>query len=212
MEQEKILSEITTKIGETSLSQRTLQDYVSNNLPAEGTEPDEAYWNKHVNFLKSLSGQYNHDVAERVEAFKKDYKPGDGGNVGDSGLVGDAIKRIESLEKTIKEDNKRKELEGKRKNVLGKGDELNVSNKALWNDAVNMVDIKDNMSDDDLLSAAKKTYESKLKAYVGEGASPYGGIPKGGQTVVDEEAANAKRESFKKGMIARGKLPKDEKM
>lgn len=39
MEKEQILSEITTRVGKTSLSQRTLTDYVNRNLPAEGTEP-----------------------------------------------------------------------------------------------------------------------------------------------------------------------------
>ena len=44
MEKEQILSEIGTRLGQTSLSQRTLSDYVDGNLPAEGTEPDDAYW------------------------------------------------------------------------------------------------------------------------------------------------------------------------
>ena len=75
MEKEQILSEITTRVGKTSLSQRTLTDYVNRNLPAEGTEPDDAFWEKHVGFLKSLDGNYSHDVSTQVEEFKKNYKP-----------------------------------------------------------------------------------------------------------------------------------------
>ena len=79
MEAEKISVELKDKVGETSLSDKTISDYVSQNLPADGTEPDEAYFTKHVNFLKSLSGNFNHDIAEKVntqvEEFKKNYKP-----------------------------------------------------------------------------------------------------------------------------------------
>lgn len=57
MEKETLLSTLTEKLGETPLSQRTLDSYISDNLPAEGTEPDEAYWEKHTKFLKSLTGQ-----------------------------------------------------------------------------------------------------------------------------------------------------------
>ena len=75
MEQEKILSTLSEKLGETSFSPQTLQKYVELNPVAEGSEPDEAYWNKAVDFLKEMQGQYNHDVATKVEDFKKNYKP-----------------------------------------------------------------------------------------------------------------------------------------
>jgi hypothetical protein len=75
METEKIISTLKEKIGTTSLSDRTISDYVGNNLPADGTEPDDAYFDKHANILKSLSGNFNADVAKWVEEFKKSYKP-----------------------------------------------------------------------------------------------------------------------------------------
>ena len=56
MEQEKILSTLSEKLGETSFSPQTLQKYVELNPVAEGSEPDEAYWNKAVNFLKGMQG------------------------------------------------------------------------------------------------------------------------------------------------------------
>jgi hypothetical protein len=75
METEKIISTLKEKIGTTSLSDRTISDYVNNNLLADGTEPDDNYFTKHSNILKSLSGNFNADVATRVEDFKKNYKP-----------------------------------------------------------------------------------------------------------------------------------------
>lgn len=75
MEKEKILSTLTEKLGTTGLSAKTIGDYLDGNLPAEGVEPDDAYFTKHVTILKSLSGNFNHDVAQQVENFKKNYKP-----------------------------------------------------------------------------------------------------------------------------------------
>lgn len=79
MEQEKILSTINDRLASEGIKtdgfQRSFNDYISHNLPAEGTEPDDAYFDKHVTILKSFSGQFNHDVAAGVEEFKKNYKP-----------------------------------------------------------------------------------------------------------------------------------------
>ena len=41
MEQEKILSTLSEKLGETSFSPQTLQKYVELNPVAEGSEPDD---------------------------------------------------------------------------------------------------------------------------------------------------------------------------
>lgn len=116
MEKEQILSEMVAKLGKTSLSQRTISGYVEGNLPTDGVEPDDAYWQKHVGFLKSLDGNFSHDVAHAVDEFKKSYKAdgtdsGDrgtkGGSNDDSGNAGsheDALlKRLEAMEERLKE-------------------------------------------------------------------------------------------------------------
>lgn len=74
METEKIISTLKEKLGETSLSDRTIGDYVKNVLLPEGTEPDATYFERHANILKSLNGNYSHDLASKVEEFKKNYK------------------------------------------------------------------------------------------------------------------------------------------
>lgn len=112
MEKEQILSEMVAKLGKTSLSQRTISGYVEGNLPTDGVEPDDAYWQKHVGFLKSLDGNFSHDVAHAVDEFKKNYKadpPGgdDGGSKSDSGNAGSRddtlLKRLEAMEERLKE-------------------------------------------------------------------------------------------------------------
>lgn len=75
MEKEQILSTLNEKLGQTSLSERTISDYISANLPVDGVEPDDAYWEKHTAILKSLNGNFSADVARQVEDFKKSYKP-----------------------------------------------------------------------------------------------------------------------------------------
>ena len=41
MEKEQILSELTTRLGQTSLSSQTLMKYIELNPVAEGMEPDD---------------------------------------------------------------------------------------------------------------------------------------------------------------------------
>ena len=67
MDKEQILSTFKEKVGKTSLSEKTISDYIDAHLPAEGTEPDEAYWQRHTAFFKSLDGNYSADVAAQGE-------------------------------------------------------------------------------------------------------------------------------------------------
>ena len=75
MEKEQILSAINEKLGNTNFSEKTISDYIDANLPAEGTEPDDAYFDKHVGFLKSLYGNFSADVAKQVNEAKAKLKP-----------------------------------------------------------------------------------------------------------------------------------------
>ena len=72
-----------------------------------------------------------------------------------------------------------------------------------------MVEVAEGMDEAKLLDATKSIYESKLKAYIGEGATPYGGSM-GVSMHVGEKEANERRNAFKERMIAQGKLPKEE--
>ena len=139
MEKEKILSTLTEKLGKTSFSQKTLETYVGKHLPSEGTEPDDAYWALHTEVLKTLEGQYNHDVAEAVEEAKKNFTTPQNPNSkpNTTPLADDAItKRLEALEKALADEKKKSSMDMLRNSVLEKGQELKVSNKSLWNDVV----------------------------------------------------------------------------
>lgn len=207
MEQEKILSTLTEKLGTTSFSQKTLETYVGKHLPPEGTEPDDAYWTLHTDVLKTLEGQYNHDVAERVEEAKKNFanpqktdsKPNPDANAGDA-----LTKRIEALEAMLADEKKKSSVSALRETVCGKADELKVSNKPLWNDVVKMVEVKDGMDVTAFTDIAKKEYETRLKAYLGDGATPYGG---GAGVPPDSKEYEKVLDDFFSRKVKEGKFP-----
>lgn len=215
MEKEKILSTINEKLTAEGIKtedfQRTFDDYLSENLPAEGTEPDDAYWTKHVKILKSLSGQVNHVVASKVEDFKKNFKPATSTTETQQKVEeSDLLKRIEQLEGKLAESAKNASASTLRAEATAKGKSLKVANEAIWEDAVKAVQIGDNDSADNVTDKAKKEYERMLKRYYGEGATPYGNSGRQGASKEAEEQAKGKREALRAKMQARGRLPKSE--
>ena len=218
MEQEKILSTLTEKLGETSFSPQTLQKYVELNPVAEGSEPDETYWNNAVGFLKGMQGQYNHDVATRVEDFKKNDKPQQSPSNGEEKTEGGALAvQVEELKNELSQLKKEREEEKNAASVhalmeqsrsqlksLIENDGKNTCNEEILNIAISDVDITDGMKQEDIVNCAKRNYEKRYKAIFGNGASP--SINQFSQA--SEEQTNSRRESFKERMRAQGKLPK----
>lgn len=211
MEKETLLSTLTEKLGETPLSQRTLTAYIDDNLPAEGTEPDEAYWEKHTKFLKSLTGNYRADVAAGIEAGKRTLQQQSSTTeTQQEGGDPDLLKRIEQLENKLAESAKNASASSLRAEAIAKGKSLKVANEAIWEDAVKAVQIGDNDSADDVTAKAKKEYERMLNRYYGEGTAPYGSSGRQGASKEAEQQAKERREAFKEKMRRAGKLPKKE--
>lgn len=211
MEKETLLSTLTEKLGETPLSQRTLTAYIDDNLPAEGAEPDEAYWDKHTKFLKSLTGNYRADVAAGIEAGKRTLQQHSSTTeTQQEGGDPDLLKRIEQLESKLAESAKNASASSIRSEVTAMGKSLKVANEAIWEDAVKAVQIGDKDSADDVTAKTKKEYERMLKRYYGEGTAPYGNSGRQGASKEAEEQAKGKREALRAKMQARGRLPKSE--
>lgn len=216
MEKEQILSTINEKLAaqgiKTEPFQRTFGDYVNENLPAEGTEPDDAYFDRHVRILKSISGQFSHDVAAQVEDFKKNYKPTTTppANQHEKDGQNDLLKRIEQLEQLNADKTKNAAVAALRTEATSRGKSLKVANEAIWADAVEAVQVGDKDTADDVVANAKKIYERQLRRYMGDGAAPYGSSGRLGGGKESEQAAKDKRDALKKKMQARGRLPKPE--
>lgn len=208
MEKEQILSTLNEQLGQTSLSQRTISDYVDNNLPAEGAEFD---FERHAKILKSLNGNFSADVAKQVEDFKKNYKPSDSTTETPKGSGDpDLLKRIEQLEGKLAESAKNATANNLRSEVTAKGKSLKVANEAIWEDAVKAVQIGDNDTAEDVTAKAKKEYERLLKRYHGDGAAPYGNSGRQGASKEAEKEAADRRARFIEKMQRSGKLPKKE--
>lgn len=166
MEQEKILSTLSEKLGETSFSPQTLQTYVELNPIAEGSEPDEAYWNKAVNFLKGMQGQYNHDVATRVEDFKKNYKP-------------QQTKNDDELEKKLKELEARLDAEDSKKVQADLLKKVTAAMKAkqanddyVLSKTLQGVTFDTKKTVDELVTEFLPKYDAEYKACRGYGTAP----------------------------------------
>lgn len=185
MEKEQLLSEMTGRLGTTGLSERMVSEYVDNILPTitSDEQVNDAFWDMHTRILKSVEGNLNHDVANRVNTFKAEWEKNnpkkqeppkqEPAKEPQMELYEALVKKIESLEKQNAESNLKatvSEIKGK---VLSKADELKVSNRNLWNDAVSAVVYSEGMTESDMLVKAKEIYESKQKAYFGDGAVPY---------------------------------------
>lgn len=99
MDNAQIVTELRQRVGQTNLSDQTITSLFTPFLPADGNVNDEFY-EKTTNLLKTLNGNFSHDVAsqvsaqvdskanEKFEQFKRDYKP-------------DAPKTIEELLKIM---------------------------------------------------------------------------------------------------------------
>ena len=215
MEKEKLLSELKKRVGTTALSDRTIDEYVTNILPmyAKVEEVDNVVLEAHMGILKSFEGNLNHEVATKVNAFKSEWEKKNIPTPQPTPPTEEKdekyellMKEIESLKKSNEEQQKKSAAESLRNQVLNKSGELNVSNKNLWNDCVKAVGLDAAATEESVLEMVKKDYESRLKAYVGDGAIPYGGAQASQR--VSTESANAKREAFKAKMQSQGKLPK----
>lgn len=199
MKKEQILSEITTRLGKTSLSQRTLADYVNRNLPTEGTEPDDAFWEKHVGFLKSLDGNFSHDVSTQVEEFKKSYKPNqqsanDTSQEGKDNEVLELLKGIKNENKELRErldrqDQAKMQSELREKVVAGmKAKGINdeyVLNTTLAKHG----ELDAKKSVDELVESLLPAYDKEFSACRGNGA-----VPRAGQ----QQQQNMKNETLKR--------------
>lgn len=218
MEKEQILSELTTRLGQTSLSSQTLMKYIDLNPLEEGSEPDDTYFNKATEFLQGLQGQYNHDVATQVEDFKKNYKPQPTpDDVKDKPNEGTLAAKLKKMEEELlqlkgeKEAEKKaasiNELKAESKSQLKSQIEnggKNICNDEILGIAISDVEITDGMKVEDIVNCAKRNYEKRYKAIFGDGASP--SINQFAET--GEEQAKSRREAFKELMRSRGKLPK----
>lgn len=216
MEKEKLISELKTKLGKTALSERTINEYASSILPSISSDEqvNDSFWAMHTSILKTFEGNLNFEIASSVNKAKDEWlkknpqttPPVDPSTTNPNDeRIDKLIQEIESLKKHNEEAARRNAGEAIRSAVLSKADELQVSNRNLWNDVVRSVELTEGMSQEAFLDKAKESYESKQKLYFGNGAVPYS--TGGGDNV---QAAKEELASFFARKASEGKFPKGE--
>lgn len=207
MEKEQILSTINEKLTaqgiKTEPFQRTFGDYLNENLPAEGTDPDDAYFEKHVRVLKSLAGQYSHDFATAVEDFKKNYKPETKEQhvqePGPNKEVEEMRKQLADLTKRLDEKESKQTQEQLMSEVKAEMKKQGATDDYVLKQTLRGVTLDTKKSVADLAKELLTAYDSELTACRGKGAAPRNGEQGGGSKGKTEADAFFARKQNKEG-------------
>ena len=211
MDKEEILQRIKESAGDTGLSDRTLADYVDNNMPEAGKDPDDAYFTRHAAVLKSIAGNFRHDVASAVEDFKKNWKPDpkpapkpdpDGSGEDLKKSLAEWQKRVEGMEARLAEADRqasRLSLEkGVREAMRGKG----ASDEYVLGKVLDSADFGGETDAAKIAESLLSAYDAEYTACRGHGTAPRfnagGGGGGGSKDIDDFFSRKAKRESWAK--------------
>ena len=209
MEKEELISTLKAKVGNTNFSDRSFSDYAENILPTDGTEPDDAFFERHANIIKSLTGQMRADIStalskalpdevqryleknpKYVEDFiaKKGNQPSEPPKDDKYQALMDEIKNLkDSVANQRKEQNLSVLRASATKKLAEQGIEVN---NGIWDDAINSITIPDDANVDDVFKLAKAKYEEMCKKYSFNGGKPNSGNGGGGNVETDKAVAD----------------------
>lgn len=186
MEKEKILSTLNEKLGQTNFSEKTISDYIDTFIPESDENPD---FDKHVNFLKSLYGNFSADVAKQVNEAKAKLKPApekDKEQPDDKRyaaleekfdkLMGNYEKLTERLTEKESQQTQQQLMAKVKAAMVEKG----AKDEYVLRQTLRGVTLDTKKSVDDLTEELLKSYDSELTACRGKGAAPRNGGQQGG--------------------------------
>ncbi|MBD5302389.1 MAG: hypothetical protein HDS16_05260 [Bacteroides sp.] len=210
MKKEQILSTLNGRLGAEGIKtdgfQRTFNAYIDANLPAEGTEPDEAYWNKHTTFLKSLSGQFSHDVAEQVKAQTKNVPPAPKGGESDEKRYSaleekfdKLMKSHEALAEQLTQQESKRTQEQLISQVKAEMKKQGATDEYVLKQTLRGVTLDAKKSVADLAKEMLTAYDSEYTACRGKGAAPHSGNQGGGGNAKNAADAFFARKQKKEG-------------
>lgn len=190
MEKEQILSTINERLAaegiKTESFQRTFNDYIAENLPADGAEPDDAYWQKHVRVLKSISGQFSHDLAEAIKGQAKNATPPANEPPKQSPEpnkeVEDIRKQIAELVKRLDEEKSQQTQQQLMSQVKAEMKKQGATDEYVLKQTLRGITLDTKKSVEDLTKELLTAYNAELADCRGKGASPRMGGASGGST------------------------------
>ena len=185
MEKEQLLSELKSRLGTTSLSERTLSEYVGNILPTitSDEQVNDTFYAAHVGILKSVSGQLNKDVADRVKAAQSEWdknhpNPADPNPTPNN----EPNKELEDMKAMIAAMQQKLEAADKAKTAseMLASVQSAMKVKGATDEAVMIYTFKGEQIDtaksvDELTESYLKTYDANYRILRGDGASPRSG-------------------------------------
>ena len=189
MEKEQLLSGIKSKLGTTGLSERTLSEYVANILPTitSDEQVNDTFYATHIAILKSLEGQLNKDVADRVKMAQSEWEknrqtPNPNPNPNPTDPKNEPNKELEDMKAMIVAMQQKLEAADKAKlsSDLLASVQSAMKVKGATDEAVLMFTFKGENIDttksvDELTESYLKTYDANYKTLRGDGASPRNG-------------------------------------
>lgn len=229
MEREKLVSEIQSRLGQTCVSPQTIGSVIDFQPLPEGTEPDEAYYDRVKKLLSSFDGNINHYMAEQTRArdaqiaelkaklqTQDPHEPKEPVKTppADDRLQAllDRLDKIEAANKTLNEQLdgfKNKQTEEHLMSEVSTKLRDKCSNKNLLDLAMQTYGAVDtSKSADEIAEEVEKNYNALAKKLFGNGVLPGGGMQE--TKPINTAQAKAKQEQFRTDLVKSGKLPKRE--
>nr|DAV89668.1 MAG TPA: hypothetical protein [Bacteriophage sp.] len=226
MDKEKILSGLKAKIessGEKiTLSDRTISDYAAGiaSLVSDETQLTEDFFNAHMGIIKSMNGNFSHDVAAQVEETKKNLanpqtspatSPATPPSDEKPQWAKDLEKQIQTLSETQQNAQKQAQRNQLIESVRNRATKKDASddktgwavNAGVLNNAIAVIQIED----DDTMETVEKKRQDKYNSMCVEIFGSLNAVPGAGgekeDTGTDWIAAEKKRQQ------EAGRLPKD---
>lgn len=208
MEQEQILSSLKTGLGQTSLSERTITDFASVLEIPEDESLHGDYFSRQVKVLKTLEGQLSHDVASKVEDFKKSYKPQEQskqdppqGSDEMPSWAKELKEKIEAKEAREAEMEKSSLKEQKLSTAYAEAKVSGADNEAVLDIVKSLIKVEDEDTPSSLKDKIVASYNEKYKKLYGGGSYPSSNSSGSG-------SGGAGKDSFMEHLKAVGKIPK----
>lgn len=199
MDNEKILSELKSRLGKTSLSDLTIMAVADNFPKGEEAEPTDGFYESCVAALRKLQGQYDHDVADFVRKYKseKDVKPQEKPEDNlKSGMDFEQVKRLyESLRDDYAKLSERidsAESRTKHKEMIDqvreRMRESGCSDDYVLKNVLRNANIDEKKSVDEVVSEMLTIYDTELREARGAGAMPrQSALSGGGKVKTDQD-------------------------
>lgn len=178
MEKESLISKLRERLGTTKISDKTLDVYVTNILPAITSDEmvNDAFLDSHKNILSAIAGQISHEAAEEINRYKSEY-PRTTGNPKpeQSEDLKAVLKRLDDLEKEQKDKTDRERQRALMENVKAGMKAKGADDDYVLRNALRGVELDETKSVDELVESYLSNYDREYREARGSGAEPRSG-------------------------------------